>query len=379
MDSQVRYEQLSTAAPPGRSRFYRPELDALRFIAFLLVYLTHTIPVVPGSSRWVKALSNTCGFGVPVFFALSAYLITELLTIEKSRSGKVDLRSFYVRRCLRIWPLYLLVLFVGFAVSRSHSAWAIPLSALMAYVLLVGNWYASLHDYLPLGIGPLWSIPVEEQFYLLWPVLVRRLARRNLGLICCAGWVCSQAILVALCKRHALIEPTIWTNSFVHLQYFALGAGLSLYLNGRIPEIRRGLRFLMIGGGFLLLFILDVALNQNRADDASSLAHSYPEFLFAGVAITLLLAGFLGYRGFRDWKVLRYPGKISYGLYVYHLPCLLLLKKAAPHLLGHDSPLFVFVVGLPMTMAIAAVSYRYFESPFLRIKERFAVVQSRAV
>jgi peptidoglycan/LPS O-acetylase OafA/YrhL len=103
-------------------RFYRPELDVLRFVAFLMVYLTHTIPVDSSLPSWLKALSNATGLGVPLFFALSAYLITELLMMEKSTSGSIALQSFYMRRCLRIWPLYLSTILVGCLLGLLHRA-----------------------------------------------------------------------------------------------------------------------------------------------------------------------------------------------------------------------------------------------------------------
>jgi peptidoglycan/LPS O-acetylase OafA/YrhL len=377
---------LDSLVPPHESlkatrlsgRFYRPELDVLRFVAFLMVYLTHTIQVVPGSPHWVIALSNATGFGVPIFFALSAYLITELLMIEKRRSGTVDLPAFYVRRCLRIWPLYFLLLFLGFALSRASSE-EISVSALLAYLFFVGNWYTSFHDFLPHAIGPLWSIPVEEQFYLFWPIFVRFLGRRGLGVLCCAGWTLSQATLIALCRWNNIAEPKIWANSVVHLQYFALGAGVSLYLDGAIPRINGGLRTVMIGAAFVILFVSDFALNQNTPGPQASFAQGYLELLFGGLATALLLIGFLGCGGLQKRITLRYLGKISYGLYLFHIPCFTLVRKLAPHLLGHASPLFSAVVALPLTIGVASVSYRYFESPFLRMKERFTVVQSRGI
>jgi peptidoglycan/LPS O-acetylase OafA/YrhL len=369
----------NSVATPTTSRFYRPELDVLRFVAFLMVYLTHTIPDTPGSPRWVLALSNATGFGVQVFFVLSAYLITELLTREKRVTGRLNAKAFYARRILRIWPLYFFALGAGFLFSRLHPAGAISVHALVAYLFLAGNWYTSRYGYLAFAIGPLWTISVEEQFYLAWPLLVRYLTRRNIAVVCCAGWAASQIVLICLCARHALFEPTIWTNTLVQLQYFALGAGVSLFLNGSAPRIRGSLRGLLIASAFLLLFAADLVLNPDRADGLTSVAHTYPEMLLVGAAVTLMLVGFLNWSVFNGWRSIRYLGKISYGLYVYHLPCLTIISKIFVRSMGHDSPLADFALGLPLTIGIAAISYRYFESPFLRMKERFEIVKTRAV
>ena len=340
-----------------------------------MVYLQHTIPFDSDSPRWVLALSNVMAFGVPIFFALSAYLITELLVIEKRTMGSVDIRAFYVRRILRIWPLYFLILGFGLVISRLVPNSAIPASGFIAYLLFVGNWYGCLSA----AICHLWSITVEEQFYLVWPMLLRYATRRKLAVVCGLAWLCSQGTVIYLCQKHTNMELAFWTNSLVHLQYFALGAGLSLYFNGSVPQRTGRVRILMIASGWMLMFAIDFFLDPFSATDRTSLAHTFPEFLLIGAAIALLLVGFLGYSSLQNYPSLRYLGKISYGLYLYHLPCLWFLRKLLPHLLNHYSSLVSIAVGLPMTVGISVISYRYFESPFLRLKERFEVVKSRAV
>ena len=95
-------------------RYYRPELDVLRFIAFLIVFIVHRmdfIPIDPAQHYWLYNICLLGNFGVPVFFLLSAFLITELLFRESDETGKIQVKSFYIRRILRIWPLYFLVFF----------------------------------------------------------------------------------------------------------------------------------------------------------------------------------------------------------------------------------------------------------------------------
>jgi peptidoglycan/LPS O-acetylase OafA/YrhL len=378
-DRKSRMTASNSATPPSKARFYRPELDVLRFVAFLTVYLAHTIPVDPGSPRWVYALSNATGFGVQVFFALSAYLITELLTREKRTTGQLNAKAFYARRILRIWPLYFFALGAGFLFSQLHPTRAISVHALFAFLFLVGNWYTIRHGYLAFALGPLWTISVEEQFYLVWPMLVRYLTRRTFAVVCCAGWAGSQILLLRLCARHAMFDPIIWVNSLFELQVFALGAGVSLFLNGSAPKIRGSLRGLMIASAFFLLFASDFVFNSDTPGGLVSVAHIYPEILLVDMAVTLMLVGFLNWAVFNGWRSIRYLGKISYGLYVYHLPCVAVVTKIVFHFLKHGSPLAVFALGLPFTVGIAAISYRYFESPFLRMKERLEIVKSRAV
>ncbi len=343
-----------------------------------MVYLCHSIPVDGTSPHWLKAFDKACAFGVPVFFCLSAYLITELLTVEKSRTGTVNTKAFYVRRILRIWPLYFLMLGIGFTISRLHPGWAIPVRGIVAYLLLVGNWYSTQYGALTAGIGHLWSIPVEEQFYLIWPFLVFFLTRRGLGISCAIAWVLSQFAVIYLCHEHVVMALRIWMNSLVHLQFFALGAGLSLFLKGSSPQIRFGTRLAPIFSALLLFFVADFVFDPDQAGGVSSVRHTYPEVLLVGLATTVLLIGFLGSPALGRPRVLRYLGKISYGLYAYHYLCLMVVGKAIARVLLTGTSLTTALIAFPLTIAIAAISYRYIETPFLLMKERFEIVRSRA-
>jgi peptidoglycan/LPS O-acetylase OafA/YrhL len=358
-------------------RFYRPELDALRFIAFLMVYLCHTLPVEPTSAHWLRSISYSLSFGVPVFFALSAYLITQLLLMEKRRDGSVRVQAFYLRRILRIWPLYFPVLGCGYAILRRHMPF--PLTALAAYVFFVGNWYTAFFDYLPGPLLPLWSITVEEQFYLVWPAILRNAGRRRLFLVCFSMWVISQVVVIALCLQHTFIEPTLWANSLTHLQYLALGASVSIYFNGDVPRFRKSARIAMFAMAVLLFVAPGVIFMPHLYLEPKSDLNTWVWLLSAGAATTLLLLAFLGSNSEGIWSPFRYLGKISYGLYVFHMPCLLGLAIISARLHLRQSVLAAPILGLPITIAIAAASYRFFESPFLRIKERYEIVKSRTV
>jgi peptidoglycan/LPS O-acetylase OafA/YrhL len=372
--------QKDTAPIQSDVRFYRPELDVLRFCAFLMVYLGHALIVYPESPDWLKALKFIPGFGVPLFFALSAYLVTELLLTEKLLTKSVNVRYFYSRRILRIWPLYFLVLGVGFLLSHLYPGTVVPSLALVSYMLLLGNWYTTRYGYLSFGLGPLWSISIEEQFYLLWPWVVRIATRRTLAVICLVGWASSQASLFYFCYRHTMNSPAVWTNSVVQLQYFAIGVGLCLYLNGSVPKLRNSVRIAMILGALLLYVAAECFFNANGIrglDDQSSIAHTYPVYFFGGVSVLTILIGFLGCASFRSWRGLRYLGKISYGLYVYH-PMAIGLAAHIGQLLRQGA-LFTLIFGLIADMGIAWLSYEYLEIPFMRLKERFAIVKSRGV
>jgi peptidoglycan/LPS O-acetylase OafA/YrhL len=353
-------------------------LDALRFVAFLMVYLGHAVRNPLSSHAVIQTAFELTGIGVPLFFTLSAYLITELLVREKRATGTLQVRAFYIRRILRICPLYFFTLAAGLVASRLHPAWRIPPAAVAAYLLLAGNWYTAYHGYLSAGISPLWTISVEEQFYLVWPLFLRSLRRRSLILICGLAWCVSQLALILLCLRHAN-GSEIWPNSFVHLQYFALGAGLSLLLNGTLPKIGGASRFLMIAASLLPFYGVTYVLDRDVHGDVTTIGNTYLVYLVIGLATVGILAGFLGSQALGKVQPLRYLGKISYGLYVFHYECLIAARKIVPHVLHRGVLPGVIIVGLILCVGMAHLSYHWLERPFLLLKQRREIVVSRPV
>jgi peptidoglycan/LPS O-acetylase OafA/YrhL len=142
-----------------QSKFYRPELDILRFVAFALVFLYHTASSIRGEmssggaiQRFLSDAAMAGSYGVDLFFLLSAYLITTLLLREKNRTGTIDTRSFYARRILRIWPIYFLFLLFTLFLSRFTSV-QFPNNAIAPMLLFYGNFWLMFHDFFsPAGI-----------------------------------------------------------------------------------------------------------------------------------------------------------------------------------------------------------------------------------
>ena len=164
----------------NQSRFYHPELDCLRFVAFLAVFIYHieqqfhTVVRLNSPAEWMlMCVFNSGIFGVDLFFCLSSFLITMLLLREHDLRGGIDIRAFWMRRILRIWPLYYFFLFLSATVipfwlqGGQLFRWR-----LFHYWFFVGNWDAVHHGYLHSPAGPLWSVSIEGQFYMLWPLLL---------------------------------------------------------------------------------------------------------------------------------------------------------------------------------------------------------------
>lgn len=171
----------AASAKSKTDAYYRPELDGLRFFAFLCVFMFHRMDYVPPKGTWSFRIGTIGAFGVPVFFLLSAFLITELLLRERERTGQVHVPSFYMRRILRIWPLYFaaffgLALLNHFLPGVGTGDWR----AWLAFTFFAGNWYITHHGWIAGSVDPLWSISVEEQFYIAIPLIVALGGRRAL-------------------------------------------------------------------------------------------------------------------------------------------------------------------------------------------------------
>ncbi len=366
------------------SRFYRPELDVLRLCAFLMVWLSHALlsfkGIAPAAVLTVLEGAGSCG--VPIFFFLSAYLITELLRREREVTGTIHLQSFYVRRILRIWPLYLGVLAAYGLLGLHFHGFRIEPGRLLASLFLAGNWYIACHPLITTPMRALWSVSVEEQWYLLWPLLRRAFSTRRLLVLCGATVVFSHLILFILAgtANPETLHVTAWVNSGVQFQYFALGAACALMLRGRIPEIMPSLRCLLAfcGAGTLLL-----AASVGHLKDASAASSAFSlsaGYGLAGVGAAALFWAALGVPARLCPPYLVRLGQLSFGLYVFHETGFF-LANAAARLLGSNLDFLSLTLeklfALLLTALLAWVSYRFWELPFLRLKQRWTFVQSR--
>ena len=361
-------------------RFYEPELDALRFCAFVAVFLFHAAPSEFGGrlAPLLQAARNALSFGVPVFFLLSAYLITKLLLLEREKTGGVAIRAFYVRRVLRIWPLYLLFLAAMWGLGRVGVFAPVEGSRLLASVLFAGNVYVAWFGFAASPMLPLWTISIEEQFYLVWPALARAGARAlQVGAWTVLGMAC--AAVVAL--RVWATEPmrAIWTSSLVEFQFFALGSLLALRFVHRLPRFGRGARGGLLAGGLALMLVAAGPFRVNTAGVPLGAAAMLVGFELMATGVVLIFLAFLGAAqgGLRVPSVVTYLGKISYGLYVLHVMALELCGQLATRLGVHGG--FRTVTGFLLTVGLAAASYRWLETPFLVLKDRFAPIRTRAV
>jgi peptidoglycan/LPS O-acetylase OafA/YrhL len=372
------------STPVQGDSFYRPGLDILRALAFALVFIAHGLAGHIHKPTPTGAIARAGEFGVSIFFFLSSYLITELLLREKRDTHTILSPAFYARRILRIWPLYFAMIAASCLYGLFVPAHAVSIAWTISLLLLFTNWYTAGHGYPPGFLFPLWSISLEEQFYLLWPWLVKYLS--NGGLLAIASLLLGAAYLTLalLLGQRQTLDPAIWVNSLVQFQFFALGTMVAIGLRGRVPHILKPLRWGLFVAGFLCLRGAQAAAYVGDPIVAHEFAHIAPRFLSALAGCLCLFFSLLPLPSGRMQKPLVYLGKISYGLYVYHVLCL----DAAGHLVKRfpacsaeslSSQLWVMAIALPGTITIATLSYRYLESPFLRFKKCYTIVRSRPV
>lgn len=365
---------------------YHPELDVLRFFAFFAVFLHHALPRIaapyieaglsPAQAQWLLNAKAAGAFGVDLFFTLSAFLITELLLREYANRGRFSLSAFYIRRALRIWPLYftflaLTVLVIPAIFPNDEFG---PIYAI-SFALFVGNWVCATSG-LPVSVAsPLWSISVEEQFYFGWPLLLRvfgmdRIMQLVAGLFALA--LATRVVLATLEIEH----PGVWCNTLARLDPIALGALLAFVLRGRTPRINSGLRLLLCAVALISWLLTARYLGEDGPSSILTYAVSAIASVMMLVAVLHGNAPLLHLPPF-TWLV--YLGRISYGLYVFHLLALALTAKLLFLNVLQIEPTFErrLFFSFLLTVIMAAASYRWLEQPFLRLKKRFTHVPVR--
>jgi len=361
----------------GEGKFYLPELDGLRFFAFLLVFVHHAPPL-----RTLSLLNSHGWIGVDLFFALSAFLIVTLLAKEHRQTGGIRIRDFYIRRGLRIYPLYLVYCLAMMALAGFLGA--LPFLSWRAIGLLTftDNLISAFRGYNPIPYAAhLWTISYEEQFYLFIPLLVpflfkgSRLRAFTAMVAVAAVFTLARSLFIYLQIPH----PAIWVLPITHFESIMLGVVVALggfdRILSRIPS------WLVLTAGLLAGWLITRLGNVQEVSWRLMLI--YP---LIGIS-TSLLVYFVLRTGKTRWMrwlsstPLVFLGKVSFGLYVYHLLGLDLgarLVSSIPGLAAVSSRgLLVMLASLLITIAIASASYLLLEKPFLRLKSRFQVIASR--
>jgi peptidoglycan/LPS O-acetylase OafA/YrhL len=352
-----------------------PELDSLRGIAILGVLFLHGFfwqysgLHFTGWSHRLLLATEPGWLGVNLFFVLSGFLITGILLNAKSKTDYYS--RFYIRRALRILPAYYSLLIL---LALLHQASGRFLGLSFVYLSNLTNLFGVPADY-----GPLWSLAVEEHYYIAWPAVVRKLNSRNLAITSVVIFV-AIPLFRAVAFNYGYRAGLGWYTWFV-ADGLAMGSLLAVVLRTildrkiviRLCTTLLVLAFAMAGAGARFGI-----LTMNRILGAA-LQYTVIHIFFAGVLVLFLLVGTSSRKGWVNIAALQFFGYISYGLYLIHLLVFRIYDRVSrhfwPQLVPSDGHLMLvvlrFVVAGGLAVGFAYLSRTYFEDAFLKLKDRF--------
>lgn len=340
-------------------------LDGVRAFAVIIVIGAHAhVPFLHGG-----------GVGVDIFFGLSGFLITYLLLGEQHQFNRIDLWRFWLRRALRLLPALLaMVALVDLAalsasVLTSSDALESTLAATPGVLLYFGNWMIVGTSSPVLGwFGPMWSLAVEEQFYLIWPIVVILALRTRHGVRLLA-LVAALLVVGATVGRFFSFDGTNMYRTFgtdFRVDMLAIGALLAMVLfAGHHMLVRRISRVTAVPAVLVLTAAIVVMPDFNSSEGADFQKWYY----WVGLPLVgLATASIIGYLfthqhssvvKMLEWRPIAYSGSISYGLYLWHYPVLMAIATVYREI----NPLLWFAIGLALTYLFAALSFRLLERP----------------
>jgi peptidoglycan/LPS O-acetylase OafA/YrhL len=346
-----------------RARRHFGSLDGLRCLSILAVIWHHTRPAALND---VPILQHG-HMGVDLFFVVSGFLITTLLLREREASGDISLKRFYIRRTLRIFPLYFTVLlaYIGLVLlfDRHTPAGRAFFANLPYFATYTSNWFLTYNNERIIFYF-VWSLAAEEQFYLFWPTVEKRLGPRNavifVILLLAAVTIAAAGVL------DRLLPPPTLAHRIVTRFPVAIGLGVLL---AHVLDDRRSFRWaaaLLGRRASALVAFVALALSMRAAAPSEWLVHLAMTALVGAVVIREdnLLAPVL------RWRPIAHIGVVSYGMYLLHMLCCNLARRVLERARIHQ-PLAPFIATTAVTIVVASVSFRYYESFFLRLKDKY--------
>lgn len=370
-----------------------PELDGLRGIAVLIVMLYHFTAVKKyGTSildEVVYGLSKTGWLGVDLFFVLSGFLITGILLRARGTS-KSYFKSFYVRRVLRIFPLYYAYLFLFFVLLPIFADQVFPAKQLAQleslldiqawFWLYASNIYTFLQgDHTGLATSHFWSLAIEEQFYLVWPLVVFAFSGATLRKLCVGLIGIAFGIRVALYMLG--YDPvSIYVFSPARMDTLLSGALLAIWVHQGVDTeslLRLARRVLMVLSPIAIGILWFGGQHPTNHPAIFTIGYSIFAFCFTSIIAIAVLDDSPGrYRNLLTTRPLRFLGKYSYGLYVIHVLVFALGSRAFGDPVVIFGTQLIWQLGftlacLSVTVIGALVSWHVMEKRFLQLKDRF--------
>ena len=372
---------------------YFPNLNALRCIAASMVIIHHieeTKHDVGVNSYWDSpTVQFGCKLGLFLFFVLSGFLITNLLLLEKKSDNTINIRNFYIRRILRIWPLYFLIIALAFFVLpyfnfvqlirdpvlilHSNFTWK-----LLLFAFILPNLALVIFGAIPYAAHT-WSIGAEEQFYLLWPVIMKFIKNKFLFAFILA-LILFYTILVKTLMHFADLFPDdktllIVANylNFTPINCMAIGGLFAVTCASDTPFFIRLKKILFSKYLQYPVFLITLILLAT-GKSFYSLQYEVYSFLF-GIIICNLALNKDRIIDFEKIKIFNYLGKISYGLYMFHPLVIIPVIKLLLYYKCFNNYL-MYPLSFGITILISSVSYHFYEKRFITKKVKFSTLIS---
>jgi peptidoglycan/LPS O-acetylase OafA/YrhL len=367
--------QVSASASSSRRHFHT--FDALRFLAFFKVFLLH-VPII--AFPWFNFFKAGGGIGVQFFFVLSGFLITYIIIEEKGRTGSLNLKNFFVRRILRIWPLYYLMVLIAYATPYfldrffhlSSSGEGYEPNIWMSVFFLENYKMMATHQHANVSpLSVMWSLCIEEHFYIVWGLALYFIRLRYLPVLIVSS------ILMGLICRLIYVQNDIPTSDlFTNIDLFAFGA-IPAYFLIRWPaktEAVIGSIPLAVKWVFIAMLVATVLICSQYKEDADFIVLTS----ILGIGFCFLIALILPQANLlkvNDSNFMSRIGVYTYGLYLYHTLVINLLKQMfVKQQWPLDRPrwaLIFFLSALLLSVLCSYLSYHLFEKYFLRLKKYF--------
>lgn len=357
------------------SKFHFKSLDAIRTIAFFSTFLAHSFRTENSAilnSTLFKAIDyikETIGFGVPIFFVLSGFLITYLILKDQEKE-RFTIKNFYIKRVLRIWPVYFAVVIFGFFIFpliRSlvlHQPTTENAHFLM-YLFFLSNLDQIFNGQLPFGVGlgPTWSVSIEEQYYLFWPILLFFLPKRSF-----VKGILSVLVVTTIL---ALIFNLPHTHSITSMIYLSMGSlfGYMSYYNYKNINTK------IAQSGFVVILL--ILVSTVSIYNSHFLPYPIKIIVFSfGIGMFILFQIYSPNWSLSKIKILEDNGKYTYGLYLYHSIAIFVVYTLFKSVLHVQETILSVIVVIPvlslaLSYLFARISYKYFESYFLSLKSKY--------
>jgi len=353
---------------PSLARGFIAELDGLRGVAILLV-IVHRF--WPGTGTGPMADAAGSGWiGVDLFFVISGFLIAGILLDTRGEPGYF--KNFYARRVLRIFPLYYLFVVGVLIAFWNHAAFRDYPGSQLWYLAHLGNMPEAFGQEVPYFLGPVWSLAIEEQFYLTFPLLVAVLPPRHFGKVLVGMIVAAPALRVVTMLAMPEHERFQYLFTLCRLDTIAVGCGLALLVRRVDLDVWRPrlIRIAMMVAAVAAVFAVETGLDRTTPV-GRTLGYSVVAFGCAALVLLVVL-----HRDQPETEPLRfaplaYLGKLCFGIYLLHRPADTILDALAARA-GLDAALWIMPLKVALAVALATLSWRLIEQPFLRLKDRFA-------